>query len=381
LSLETRPKQRPTAREKGIIIGELSPGETNHLIDVPGVRVGHTTIIEGEGKLTPGKGPIRTGVTMVLPHANNVFKNKVRGASFVMNGFGKTTGLPQLQELGVIETPIAITNTLNIGLVWDAVVEWLLQSNKEIGISTGSVSPIVTECFDGYLNDIQGRHVKQEHVFQALEEAEKRNNHHQGIVGAGTGMRVLGLKSGIGSASREIKIDSKKYRVGVLSVPNFGKLERLMIKGVPIGKEIAKKPPFIKESKDQSEIKEKGSVITIFGTDAPLTHRQLYRVARRAVVGICRTGSNIGHSSGDFIIAFSTANKVKHYLEKTISDQPIIVNERKGLEPIFQATIEATEESIVNALFTAQTLNGRDGQVLYSLPIEETINLLRAYSN
>jgi D-aminopeptidase len=378
--MEKNTNQRATLRENGIIIGDLLPGKNNHLLDVPGVRVGHTTIIDGEGKLMPGKGPIRTGVTTILPHTQNIFKTKVRGGSFVMNGFGKSTGLPQLRELGVIESPIAITNTLNVGLVWDALVEWLIQINEEIGITTGSVSPIVTECFDGYLNDIQGRHVKQEHVFQALKEAENRTNLQQGIVGAGTGMRVFGLKSGIGSASREIIIDNEKFIVGVLSVPNFGKLERLMIKGVPLGKEIAKSPQFKNEMKNHLKVKDKGSIITIVGTNAPLTHRQLNRIARRAVVGICRTGSYVGHSSGDFIITFSTANTVQHFPKETIINQQFIIDERKGLEPIFQATIEATEESIINALFTAQTMSGRDNNVLYSLPIEKTLTLLKQNS-
>ena len=184
---------RIRAREMGIIIGEIPTGKTNSISDITGVRVGHSTIIKGEGALVPGKGPIRTGITAILPHTDNVFQEKVPASVYVCNGFGKATGIPQIMELGTLETPIVLTNTLNVGLVWDATVSWMLEKNPEIGIKTGSVNPVVGECFDGFLNDIQGRHVKQSHVFRALKAAEQQTSYDEGAIGAGTGMQLYQL--------------------------------------------------------------------------------------------------------------------------------------------------------------------------------------------
>ena len=230
---------RPRARDLGIIIGELSPGPQNSITDVEGVLVGHCTLIKGRGKLIPGKGPIRTGVTVILPHKGNLFKEKVRAACYVINGFGKPIGLIQLNELGIIETPIALTNTLNVGLVTDALIEYMLEQNEDIGVTTGSVNPVVLECNDSYLNDIRGRHVKKEHVFEAIRKASA--NVEEGCVGAGTGMCSFDWKSGIGTSSRKIPNRYGGYCVGVLVLSNFGRMENLRINGVPVGKELAKK--------------------------------------------------------------------------------------------------------------------------------------------
>ncbi|MBD3189518.1 MAG: S58 family peptidase [Candidatus Heimdallarchaeota archaeon] len=365
-------KKRPRARDLGLIIGELSPGNNNHLSDVSDVRVGHSTIIKGDGKLIPGKGPVRTGVTVILPHANNIFHEKVPAAAYVANGFGKATGIPQIEDLGVIETPIAITNTLNVGLVWDAVMDWMLQENPEIGVSTGSVSPVIAECFDGYLNDIRGRHVKAERVFQAISGAREQTNLTEGVVGAGTGMCVFQLKSGVGSASRVIPKQKGGFTVGVLTVPNFGRLKDLTILGVPIGKQLSKKKTLTQESHSP----EGGSIVTVIATDAPLTSRQLFRVAKRAMVGIARTGSIIGHSSGDFVFTFSTNPTINHD-PKELSVKERLAGEGFLLNDLFRATIEATEEAIINALFQARTIIGRDNNTAYALPVEETVAILK----
>ncbi|MEA2070880.1 MAG: P1 family peptidase [Asgard group archaeon] len=360
-------------RDYGLNVGEIPPAKKNFISDVPGVSVGHKTLIKGEGKLKVGKGPIRTGITIILLHTKNIFKHKVRAASFIMNGFGKTTGLPQLNELGTIETPIAITNTLNVGKVWDAIIDWMIKNNKQIGITQGSVSPLVTECNDGYLNDIQGRHVSKRDVFSALKQAQKTTIFEEGNIGAGTGMRVFGLKSGIGSSSRELIFDNNKYTVGILVVPNFGRLKDLRILGKPIGKIILNEKILPQKTNETS----KGSIICIIATDIPLTHRQLQRVTKRAVIGIGRTGSYIGNGSGDFIIAFSTKNNISNTNEKVIEKGLMLLNEGKILNKIFRATIEATEEAIYNAMFQATTLKGRDNNILYALPVEEILPFLQ----
>ena len=368
-------ESRPRIREVGINIGNMSPGVKNHIGDVGNISIGHTTIIKSEGKLIPGKGPIRTGVTVVLPHRGDIFHKKVPAAAYIMNGFGKATGIPQIMELGNIETPIAITNTLNVGIVWDAIIEWILNKNPFIGITEGSVSPIVTECNDGYFNDIRGRHVKASHVLDALEKAEKINDYAEGVVGAGTGMRAFDLKSGVGSSSRIIQTENNRFTVGALSVPNYGNLADLMILGIPVGKELINKN-FLEKTKKRTT---QGSIISIIATDAPVTFRQLLRIAKRAVIGIARTGSIIGSTSGDFIIAFSTANIIDWNSKNEIESYKVIEKDGDIINQLFRATIEATEESILNALFKACTLTGRDDRILKAIPIDETITILHKH--
>jgi len=359
---------RPRVREFGIKIGSLEPGRHNSITDVQGVRVGHVTLIEGEGPLRPGHGPIRTGVTAVLPHNGNVFKEKVKAASFVINGFGKSIGLIQIDELGVLETPILLTNALNVGIVADALVEHMLNMNPDIGVTTGTVNPIVCECNDGFLNDIRGRHVRHEHVREALRDATD-GLVEEGVVGAGTGMSAFELKGGIGSSSRILPREFGGYVVGALVLSNFGLLNDLRIDGVPVGRELSMKGALVTA--------ENGSIIILIATDAPVTSRQLKRMARRATHGLARTGSISGHGSGDIVLAFSTANRVPHYKQDIKPHTGSIFEE--DMIWLFRGVVESTEEAILNSLFKARTTVGRDGNRRMALPLDETRNIVQKY--
>ena len=333
-------------KESGIKIGRGTPGARNLITDVPGVKVGHVTIRDGAD--------VNTGVTAILPHEGNLFQEKVMASSCVINGFGKTMGLVQVEELGTIETPIIMTNTLSIGTAANALIKYMLQQNEDIGIKTGTVNPLVCECNDGVLNDIRGLHVKEEHVFEALANCSEE--FEEGVVGSGTGMCCLGLKGGIGSASRIVKLDDKEYTVGALVMSNFGGAGRLLIEGRHMGQEI----------KDKLEAQQdKGSIIMLIATDIPLTERQLKRVARRAGVGLARTGSYYGNGSGDIAIAFTTANRVPHYSKTAVMDIKMISDNK--IDPVFDMAAEAVEEAIISSLYHAETTTGRAGKVKYGL--------------
>lgn len=333
-------------KESGIKIGRGTPGQRNLITDVPGVKVGHVTIRDGAD--------VNTGVTAILPHEGNLFQEKVMASSCVINGFGKTMGLVQVEELGTIETPIIMTNTLSIGTAANALIKYMLQQNEDIGVKTGTVNPLVCECNDGVLNDIRGLHVKEEHVFEAL--ANCGEEFEEGVVGSGTGMCCLGLKGGIGSASRIVKLDDKEYTVGALVMSNFGGAGRLLIEGRHMGQEI----------KDKLEAQQdKGSIIMLIATDVPLTERQLKRVARRAGVGLARTGSYYGNGSGDIAIAFTTANRVPHYSKTAVMDIKMISDNK--IDPVFDMAAEAVEEAIISSLYHAETTTGRAGKVKYGL--------------
>ncbi len=359
---------RPRARDLGIIIGELAPGPYNSITDVKGVRVGHVTIIRGKGKLRPGKGPVRTGVTVILPHEGNLFKEKVRAACYVINGFAKPIGLIQVHELGLLESPIAITNTLNVGIVADALIQYMLDLNPDIGVTTGTVNPVVLECNDGYLNDIRGRHVRHEHVYEAIETA-KGGPVKEGCVGAGTGMIAFEFKAGVGTASRRVPTEAGGYIVGALVVSNFGRREDLRIDGVPVGRELA--------SICRIYRRREGSIIVIIATDAPLTSRQLRRLCKRATHGIARVGGISHHYSGDIVVAFSTAYRVPHY--HRLASQKIETLREESLSLLFRAAVEAVEEAIVNSLLKATTMDGRDNHVCYAIPIDQLVEILRRY--
>ena len=333
-------------KESGIKIGRGTPGKRNLITDVPGVKVGHVTVRDGAD--------INTGVTAILPHEGNIFQDKVMAASCIINGFGKTMGLVQVEELGTIETPIVMTNTLSIGTAANALIKYMLQQNEDIGVKTGTVNPLVCECNDGTLNDIRGLHVTEEHVFQAL--ANCGEEFEEGVVGSGTGMCCLGLKGGIGSASRIVKLDDREYTVGALVMSNFGGAGRLMIEGRHMGQEI----------KDKLEAQQdKGSIIMLIATDIPLSERQLKRVARRAGVGLARTGSYYGNGSGDIAIAFTTANRVPNYSKTAVMDMKMISDNK--IDGVFDATAEAVEEAIISSLYHAETTTGRAGKVKYGL--------------
>lgn len=329
--------------ESGIKIGKGTPGPRNLITDVPGVKVGHVTLRDG--------GNVNTGVTAILPHGGNLFQDKVMAASAVINGFGKTMGLIQVDELGAIETPIVMTNTLSIGTAANALIKYMLRQNEDIGLTTGTVNPLVCECNDGGLNDIRGMHVKEEHVLEALDCASE--DFAEGAVGSGTGMRCLGLKGGIGSASRLVELDGKSYTIGALVMSNFGSAGNLMIDGRHVGREIS--------AKLEGEQKDKGSIIMLLATDIPLSDRQLRRICKRAGVGLARTGSYYGNGSGDIAIAFTTANRVPHYSKSAFIDIRMIDDEK--IDPVFAMSAEAVEEAIISSLWHAETLTGRDGKV------------------
>ncbi|ASS77141.1 aminopeptidase [Tumebacillus algifaecis] len=332
-------------RDYGVVIGSLRPGAGNRITDVPGVQVGHCTLDDG---------PIKTGVTAILPHGGNLFQDKVLAVAHVINGFGKTTGTIQIEELGTIETPILLTNTLSVGQVSDALIAYMLEQNAEIGVTTGTVNPVVCECNDGYLNDIRGRHVQEQHVRVALSDAG--SDFAEGAVGAGTGMSCYGLKGGIGSASRLIELDGNVYTLGVLVLSNFGRQQDFLLQGIPAG-------AMLDEMQRAEAIDEpdKGSIIFILATDLPLSERQLKRISKRCTVGMTRTGSFIGNGSGDVVIAFTTANRVQHEQSAAVISLQML-NENE-IDLAFRATAEASEEAILNSLTAAKTTIGREGHL------------------
>ena len=342
LSHESLP-QRPRAREIGLVVGVLPPGPLNAITDVAGVAVGHSTVIRGDS--------IRTGVTAILPHAGNLFREKVPGAVFVGNGFGKLMGSTQVNELGEIETPILLTSTLNVPRVADALLDYMLglEGNEDVR----SINPLVAETNDGALNDIRGRHVGRDEVFGALAGA-RRGPVEEGAVGAGTGTIAFGFKGGIGTASRRLSEAQGGYTVGVLVQTNFG--GNLTIAGAPVGREL----------KAAREGTPDGSVIIVIATDAPVDARNLRRMAARSMMGLARTGSSASNGSGDYAIAFSTAPREARLLSND------------AMSPLFLAVIEATEEAVYNSLFRASTTTGR-GRTVEALPLEPTIRILRRY--
>ena len=328
-------------KASGLTIGRGTPGHRNLITDVPGVTVGHATIRDG--------GSVNTGVTAVLPHGGNLFRDKVLAASAVINGFGKTIGLMQVEELGTIETPILLTNTLSVGTAATALVKYMLAQNEDIGRTTGTVNPLVCECNDGFLNDIRGLHVREEHIFQAIYAAEA--DFDEGAVGAGTGMCCLGFKGGIGSASRVVTLEGRSYVIGALVLSNFGGPGRLMIDGRQVGREL--------QARSAGE-RDKGSIIMLLATDIPLSERQLKRLCRRAGAGLARTGSYYGSGSGDISIAFTTANRVPHDSPRAFVDMRMMSDDH--IDPVLDLSAEAVEEAIVSSLYHAETTTGRDGR-------------------
>ncbi len=361
---------RPRLRDMGLAVGSLPTASLNAITDVAGVRVGHTTLIAGEGPLRPGHGPVRTGVTVVLPHGGNLFRHKVRAAVHTINGFGKARGLEEVRELGLIEAPIALTNTLNVGLVADALVQYAIRQNPDIGITTTTANVVVGETSDAYLNDLQGRHVRVEHVWAAIEVAQT-GPVAEGVVGAGTGTTCFDWKGGIGTASRVTPPETGGYVVGALVQSNFGLAENLLVCGVPVGRHI--RPPV----EPPAEPEDSGSIMVVLATDAPLTARQLGRLCVRAAAGLARTGSVYGPTSGDFVIAFSTAQTVEHEPAALTALQEVLVDERRAMGGLFPAVVESVEEAILNSLFRADTLVGRDGHVAHGLPVERVASLVR----
>ncbi len=352
-------QQRP--RELGIELGVLSPGPSNAITDVTGVEVGHFTLIQGDS--------VRTGVTAVLPHGENIFQEKVPAAVFVGNGFGKMAGTTQIMELGNLETPIILTNTLSVPTAMDAVISYTLSQpgNAEVR----SVNAVVGETNDGYLNDIRGRHIKEEHVLAAIESASNENG-MEGNVGAGTGTVAFGYKGGIGTSSRKLPRNLGGYTVGVLVQTNFGGV--LQIGGLNVGKALGKFS-FSNALMQKAD----GSCMIVVATDAPLSGRNLERLAKRAFLGLGRTGGIASNGSGDYIIAFSSApeSRIPYEVEERLVEKTTVPNDL--MSPLFLAAIEATEEAILNSLFMAETMEGHQGRKIEALPVEKVLNLLRKH--
>lgn len=333
-------------------------GKLNKITDVKGLKVASVTIQDNE---------INTGVTAIFPHEGNIFRSKVIAGASVLNGFGKSLGIVQLKELGNIETPIIMTNTLSVGEAATALTKYCLEQNEDIGVSTGTVNPLVTECNDGRLNDIRGFHVREEHVREALRLAEEGSpDFEEGAVGAGTGMCCLGFKGGIGSASRLVELDGSEYTIGALVLSNFGEEGNLVIGGRHYGSELLPKvKERLKSDIDSSLAKDKGSIIMLIATDIPMSSRQLERVANRAAIALGRTGSYMGNGSGDIAIAFSTANRMPHYSDEKFVEMKAIHED--AIDKVFEPAVEALEESIISSLYHAKTTLGVRGKLVYGL--------------
>ena len=329
-------------------VGNIKTGLLNNICDVNGVLVGHSTVCNDINK---------TGVTVVLPHSGNLFKEKVVGSSYVYNGFGKSVGLGQVDELGTIETPIVLTNTLSVGKLTDGLITYMLKDNPEIGVSTSTINSLVLECNDGSINKIQDRVLDYNNILEAVSTAN--SSFLQGSIGAGTGMKCHGFKGGIGSSSRVISIDDKEYTIGVLVNSNFGSSngEDLVFKGKSLG-------PLIKDYNNKVE-EDKGSIIVVIACDMPLDSRQLKRLARRAMLGIARTGSYGGNGSGDIIVAFSTENKVLHDPVNLVATITRVSD--NALNKAFKAVVDATEESILKSMLYSNTTVSYNGKVYKSL--------------
>ena len=366
LSAPASESPRVRARSLGLSLGDLSPGPLNAITDVPGVRVGHATLMHGSGPLVPGQGPVRTGVTVIIPR-EDVWHKKVPAGGFVLNGTGEMTGLAWVEESGFLEYPVALTNTLNLPRVANGVMSWMIGRYPGIGITDDTLTPVIAECDDSRLNDIQGRHVSEANVMRALDEAQG-GPVAEGTVGAGTGMVSYGFKGGIGTASRVILSAGGGYTVGVLVNANHGRRSELIMGGVPIGK--------LYGPSDGDKGAE-GSVIIIIATDAPLDARQLKRLAKRAALGLARTGSTVRHGSGDFILAFSTATIIPHYpVQATYA---VTAFADTHLNPLFTATVEATNEAILNALTMATTVVGRDDHKAEAIDLTRVRDILKTY--
>lgn len=354
----------------GIHIGRLQPGKFDAITDVDGVRVGHVTHVSGSGKLVPGVGPVRTGVTAVVPRTD-VWHRKVFAAAWALNGNGEMTGTTWINEAGWMEVPVLLTDTLSVGRVDDGVVSWYLKKYPGVGIDDDVPLPVVAECDDAFLNDQQGRHNTAADAVAALDAAVG-GQVAQGGVGAGTGMVSFEFKGGIGTASRVLTERDGGYTTGVLVNTNTGRRAELTVEGAPVGANIQDLQPREPKAGD-------GSVIIVIATDAPLLHDQLERLAKRAALGLARTGATARTGSGDLIIAFSTANVVPHYPDaRTMT---VTVLDQYHINTLFDATEDATEEAVINALLAGQTTVGRDGNTVYGLPHDRLLQILRRYGH
>jgi len=359
-------QSKPRARDLGIPF-DGTPGPLNAITDVHGVEVGYTTLISGSGKLKVGEGPVRTGVTAVLPRGKNVFGDPVFAAWYSLNGNGEMTGTTWVEESGFLEGPVMITNTHSVGVVRDAVIQYRVQHNNDAANSVWWGLPVVAETYDGYLNDINGFHVKAEHAFHAIDSAAG-GPVQEGNVGGGTGMICNGFKGGTGTASRKLEAKDGGYTLGVLLQCNYGQQEQLRIAGVPVGREL---PPGIPRTRDE------GSIIVVVATDAPLLPHQLKRLARRVPLGLGRDGSYSGNGSGDIFIAFSTANPGA-WDRKGVKSLSMLPNDE--MDPLFLATVQCVEEAVINAMVAAETMTGINNHTVNAIPHQELQDVLRKYN-
>ena len=376
MSLASTPAQtgtKPRARDLGIPF-EGTPGPLNAITDVRGVEVGQVTIISGEGKLVVGQGPVRTGVTVVFPQGKS-FRERLFGAWFTLNGNGEMTGTTWLKESGCLGSPILITNTQSVGVVRDAVIEWNVKHGPAGDYSGDFSLPVVAETWDGFLNDIDGFHVKKEHVFEALDRA-RPGPVAEGNVGGGTGMICYGFKGGTGTSSRVVDRRDQQYTVGVLVQTNHGNARQLVVAGVPVGLELPEGLGFDRGKGSHLSRESKSSIIIVIATDAPLLPHQLKRIARRASLGLARTGSISANGSGDIFLAFSTANAGASERSGEFEMTALANTE---MNPLFEATVQATEEAIINSLIAAETMEGFEGKVV-ALPQDLLLEILRKYN-
>jgi D-aminopeptidase len=352
--------KRQRLGELGYSVGRFPRGPCNALVDVVGVRVGHVTLTED---LADGRA-VRTGVTAILPHGGNLYQEKVLGACHVINGYGKATGLSQLAELGTLESPIVLTGTLSLGAAWEGGLRYALERNPDVGRGGGTVNVVVAECDDSYLNDARGLHVRPEHALAAIETANDQEI-GEGSVGAGTGMTCLGFKAGVGTASR-LTLQAPAHRLGALVVANYGRRsDRHLLLGLDVGE------------LDEDGAAEAGSVIVVLATDAPLSERQLRRLAARATFGLARAGSFASNASGDYVLAFSTAHRIPHRQQRPYQQFRFLRDDTLAVRELFEMAGEVTREAVLNSLCTAAAMDGRDGHRAEAFPYQLLNRALR----
>ena len=362
-------EKRRLLRHFGFQVGRFPSSPKNSITDVPGVRVGHSTIIEGTGKRKAGTGPVRTGVTAIIP-AENIYMERLVAGAHILNGAGEVSGLIQIQEWGLIETPILLTNTLSVGRVSDSCVKWMSEHYPEMGNLYEVVIPVVGECDDSFLNDSVGRHIKERHVVEALDHASDAMV-PEGSVGAGTGMVCCDFKGGIGSSSRVVMADQLNFTIGILVLTNFGRIDDLRILGIPAGRKLV--PTFAALRKRSDNF---GSIIAVLATDLPLSRIQLSWLCKRVGLGIGRCGSFASYSSGEIIIGFSTANKVPREPQSAIQKFDRLHDQ--FMDDSFEATIEATEEAIINSLINNHDMIGANDHFVPAIPVDRLQTIMHA---
>jgi D-aminopeptidase len=372
LPAQDKPPAKPRARDLGVPF-DGTPSPLNAITDVSGVTVGHTTLISGEGKLQIGKGPVRTGVTAILPRGKDTMSNPVFAGWWSLNGNGEMTGTTWVEESGFLEGPVMITNTHSVGVVRDAVIQWRVNHGQPDPTGYWWSLPVVAETWDGWLNDINGFHVKPEDAFHAIDSAHV-GAVEEGSVGGGTGMVCNEFKGGIGTSSRKFEIKGASYTVGVLVQCNYGVRPNLRIAGVPVGREIPESAAYSSASLGQVD---RGSIIVVVATDVPLISHQLKRLARRVSLGLGRNGSISGNGSGDIFIAFSTANSGAAAADHLV-DLKMLPNDL--VEPVFASTVQATEEAVINAMVAAETMTGIENHKVIALPHDKLREVLKKYN-